>query len=80
MGIEIYKSSWNIPEIFLRVKKSGNVDDREMYRALNMGIGMVAVVSREDACRSKDILRANGVNSYFIGEVVKGNREVVIKG
>ena len=70
---------WNVPDIFLRIKKRGNVDDKEMYRTLNMGIGMVAVVSREDACKSKDILRAHGVNSYFIGEVTKGNREVVIK-
>ena len=79
LGIEIYKSSWRVPEIFLSIKKRGNIDDKEMYRTLNMGIGMVAVVSREDACRSKDILREYGVNSYFIGEVVKGNREVVIK-
>ena len=79
MAIEIYKSSWRVPDIFLCIKKAGNVDDKEMYRTLNMGIGMVAIVSREDACRSKDILRKHGVNSYFIGEVTKGNREVIIK-
>ena len=78
LAIEIYKSSWRVPEIFLRIQRSGNVDDREMYRTLNMGIGMVVVVSREYACGSKDILRKNGVRSYFIGEVVKGNREVRI--
>ena len=79
MGIEIYKDSWRVPEIFLSIKKSGNVDDKEMYRTLNMGIGMVVVVAREDACKSKDILREYGVNSYFIGEVVKGDRRVIIK-
>ena len=80
MAFEIYKNSWRVPEIFLRIKQAGNVDDIEMYRTLNMGIGMVAVVSKKDACRSKETLRACGVDSYSIGEVTKGDRKVTIIG
>ena len=78
MAIEIYKDSWQVPEIFLHIQKAGNVDDKEMYRTLNMGIGMVAVLDRSDTEEAAVILRSAGVRSYFIGEVTKGNREVVI--
>ena len=41
LAIEIYKDSWQVPWVFSLIKKKGKVDDKEMYRALNMGIGMV---------------------------------------
>ena len=80
MAIEIYKNSWRVPEIFLRIKRAGNIDDREMYRALNMGIGMVLVLSKEDVEGAMNILRKHGVGSCPIGAVTKGNKKVVIKG
>jgi phosphoribosylformylglycinamidine cyclo-ligase len=79
MAIEIYKSAWQVPDIFLRVKKCGNVDDKEMYRTLNMGIGMVLVLAKEDAEKSQKILRELGVRSHLIGEVTRGSKEVIIK-
>ena len=66
-------------DIFLRIQKRGRVDDKEIYRTLNMGIGMVIVLAREDAEESKYKLRACGVNSYFIGEVTRGDKDVIIK-
>jgi phosphoribosylformylglycinamidine cyclo-ligase len=80
MAIEIYKGSWRVPEIFNIIRKSGNVDDKEMYRALNMGVGMVLVVDKKDVNMAQDILAKNGVRSYAIGKVIKGNKEVVVKG
>jgi phosphoribosylformylglycinamidine cyclo-ligase len=78
LAIEIDKYSWPVPPIFSLVQKKGNVEDREIYRTLNMGIGMVLAVSRRDAKRAISILGYNGVKSYIIGRVVKGNREVTI--
>ncbi len=78
LAIEIDKYSWPVPPIFSLIQKRGNVDDREIYRTLNMGIGMVLAVSRRDAARAERILGDNGVKSYAIGRVVKGNREVTI--
>ncbi len=77
MAIEIYKDSWAVPEIFSRIKKAGNVDDKEMYRTLNMGIGMALVLAPRDADKAIDSLRASGVKSHVIGEVVKGSGEVI---
>ncbi|MFA6320916.1 MAG: phosphoribosylformylglycinamidine cyclo-ligase [Candidatus Omnitrophota bacterium] len=80
MAIDICKNSWRVPEIFQLIKKAGNVDDKEMYRTLNMGIGMVAVLAKKDADKAVSILRKNGFRAHIIGRVVKGNREVTIKG
>lgn len=80
LAIEICKDSWRVPKIFGRIKQAGNVDDREMYRTLNMGIGMVVVVEKNDSDKTIDILRKNGLRSHLIGKVVKGNKQVIIKG
>jgi len=78
LAIEIDKYSWRVPAIFSLIQRRGNVDDREIYRTLNMGIGMVLAVSKRDAKRAVRILEDNGVKSYVIGRVVRGNREVTI--
>jgi len=79
MAIEIDSSSWRVPEIFDIIQSRGNVERREMYHTLNMGIGMVLIVSKGDVDRAQSILKSNGVRSFVIGRVVKGKREVVIK-
>ncbi|MDD5681121.1 MAG: phosphoribosylformylglycinamidine cyclo-ligase [Candidatus Omnitrophica bacterium] len=79
MAIEIYKDSWRVPRIFLLVQEKGNIDCKEMYRTFNMGIGMVLVLGKKDADRTKNILLDSGVKSHVIGKVVKGKREVVIR-
>lgn len=78
MAIEIDKYAWRVPEIFSVIQKKGNIEDREMYRTFNMGIGMVVVVLKNEVDRSVKILKQNGVKAHVIGSVVKGNREVVI--
>lgn len=78
MAIEIDKYSWQVPRIFTLIQKKGNIEDREMYRTFNMGIGMVVTVAKRDADRSIRVLKESGVRAHAIGRVVKGNREVVI--
>jgi phosphoribosylformylglycinamidine cyclo-ligase len=78
MAIEIDKYSWRVPQMFSMIQKKGKIEDREMYRTFNMGIGMVAVVAKRDADRAVKILSANGTKAQVIGRVVKGAREVAI--
>jgi phosphoribosylformylglycinamidine cyclo-ligase len=80
MAIEIFRKSWWMPPIFSIIQKKGNIDYKEMYRTLNMGIGMVLVLDRKDIDVAKYILLRAGIKSHVIGRVVKGNREVVIRG
>ncbi|MDD5423203.1 MAG: phosphoribosylformylglycinamidine cyclo-ligase [Candidatus Omnitrophota bacterium] len=79
MSIEIDKYSWRAPLIFSIMKKKGNIDDHEMYRTFNMGIGMVLVLDKRDVDKAIDILSKSGLKSYVIGRVIKGKKEVIIK-
>jgi phosphoribosylformylglycinamidine cyclo-ligase len=79
MAIEIYKRAWPVPRIFSLIKEGGGLDDREMYRTLNMGIGMVLTLAKKDTARAQAILKGFGFRSYVIGNVIKGRKEVIIR-
>jgi phosphoribosylformylglycinamidine cyclo-ligase len=49
LGAHFHLGSWKIPPIFSLIQQQGNIDDEEMYRVFNMGIGMVVVISSQDA-------------------------------
>ena len=74
-AVKIDKGSWPIPALFELLRRLGNVSKSEMYRTFNMGVGMVIVCSSADAAPIKKHL---GEECYAIGEVVTGNREVLI--
>lgn len=76
LGIEIKKGSWPIPEIFKLIQEKGKVEEQEMYRVFNMGIGMVVVISPKDVKKAQNLLSAFKIRSWVIGEIVKGNRQV----
>ncbi|XVE73400.1 hypothetical protein DITRI_Ditri11bG0115100 [Diplodiscus trichospermus] len=70
-GAVIYKDSWKMPAVFKWIQQAGNIEDAEMRRTFNMGIGMVLIVSKEASNRILD--EANGAHTaYRIGEVVVG--------
>ncbi|MDH5432757.1 MAG: phosphoribosylformylglycinamidine cyclo-ligase [Gammaproteobacteria bacterium] len=68
---QINQSSWNMPEIFKWLQSNGNVDQMEMYRTFNCGIGMVLVVSPEDAESTLNILQDLGENAWLLGDIVE---------
>lgn len=78
LAIEIDKCSWKPSRIFQIMKEKGVVDDREMYRTFNMGIGMVLILGRRDVDKAQKILASTGLKSHVIGRVLKGHREVII--
>ena len=59
--------SWRVPEIFDFIRKKGKVDRSEMYQVFNMGMGMVAIVSRRNLAAVKRMLRAK-----VIGRIERG--------
>ncbi|XP_050157161.1 phosphoribosylformylglycinamidine cyclo-ligase, chloroplastic/mitochondrial-like isoform X1 [Malus sylvestris] len=71
LGAVIYNGSWEVPAVFKWIQEAGRIEEAEMMRTFNMGVGMVLVVSREAAHRILE--DANGANkAYRIGEVVCG--------
>ncbi len=65
----IDKTSWTMPPLFTWLKGAGQVDEQEMYRVFNCGIGMVVVVAEELADAATDKLRASGENVFRIGKI-----------
>jgi phosphoribosylformylglycinamidine cyclo-ligase len=65
------KGTWPTPAIFSILKDAGNIEESEMFRTLNCGIGMVLAVPED---QTDDILiRLSGLNekAYIIGEIAK---------
>ena len=80
MAVEIDTSKWEMPTIFRLLQQWGNVDWPEMYRTFNMGIGMILIVSAEEAEAVKAHLQAADETVYEIGKVVKGGHDVTLQG
>ncbi len=74
----VERRSWTPAPIFHLIQETGNVPDSEMFRTLNMGIGMVLIVPREQALFVVQALTEAGENAAIIGEVVKGSHEVQV--
>ncbi|MFC1517816.1 phosphoribosylformylglycinamidine cyclo-ligase [Candidatus Margulisiibacteriota bacterium] len=68
---KINKNSWKIPKIFQDIQEKGNIDEIEMYKTFNMGIGMVLVVPDSEAKKIEQ--------GFVIGEITKGKEKVSIK-
>lgn len=71
LGAIIYRDSWEVPAVFKWIQQAGKIEEVEMRRTFNMGIGMVLVVSQEAAKRILEE-RDGAYTAYRIGEVVKG--------
>ncbi len=71
----INESSWQWPEIFQWLEKSGNVDHQEMYRTFNCGIGMVICVAPDLAEKTLELLTHEGEIAYRIGEIANSSGE-----
>jgi phosphoribosylformylglycinamidine cyclo-ligase len=76
LGVEIQKSSWSIPSIFKIIQEEGNIEEKEMFRTFNMGIGLILIVNKQDADKIINRLDSMNFKSYLIGRVVKGEKEV----
>ena len=67
----IKKKSWFKPDIFELIQKEGKIEEREMYRTFNMGIGLVLVVRAEKADSILNKAVELGEKAYLIGEIKK---------
>lgn len=73
----IQLGSWPVLPVFTHLQKLGNVDQDEMMRTFNMGIGMILVVPAKKFKRVQSILDRVNEKGYTIGRVVKGDRKVI---
>jgi phosphoribosylformylglycinamidine cyclo-ligase len=75
----IKKSSWPRHDIFTFLQKAGPVEEKEMFRVFNMGIGYVLVVAEDFADSISAKLTKFGEKVYRIGRITTGTGKVVLK-
>jgi len=71
--------SWPVPPVFPMIQRLGGVEEREMFRVFNMGIGMVLIAPPFYAESVRRQLERSGEKAHAIGEVVEGERGVRIE-
>lgn len=69
--VSLEKNSWPVPPIFRFLQEAGQIDEREMQRTFNNGIGLVAVVPEQSTSEVLSRLSALNETAYIIGEVTE---------
>jgi phosphoribosylformylglycinamidine cyclo-ligase len=70
--------SWAVPSVFRVLSEAGGVSEDEMFRAFNMGVGMMVVVAPDDAPSVLESARRAGVPAWEAGEVGPGSGQVLL--
>jgi phosphoribosylformylglycinamidine cyclo-ligase len=76
IGAKVRLGSWPVPPLFTYIQRIGEVDEAEMYRVFNMGIGMLAVVAKEDL---EKVQKAIGEATWVVGELAAGEQKVILE-
>ncbi len=61
--------SWDRPEIFKLIQKKGNVDEKDMRRTFNLGIGLIFIVNKKYSDKLYQYLIKKNETPYIIGEI-----------
>ena len=80
LSASIDASKYQILDIFKLLKKTADISEKEMVRTFNLGVGLTVVAKKEYAKEIIKHIKKKKINAYIIGEIVKGNKEVVING
>ncbi len=76
LGAVVDLASWQVPPLFEHLQKLGNVEQDEMMRTFNMGIGMIVVVPADKLKKAKAVLNRANERYHIIGRIVRGERKV----
>ena len=66
---QIDAQSWPLPKLFQWLQQTGNVEQQEMYRTFNCGIGMAVIVPAEQADAAQALLAEQGETVYRLGTI-----------
>ncbi len=79
LDLEIDLASWSLPGVFRWLAHGGGVEEREMLRTFNCGIGMVVIVAAEHALEAQKKLTAEGERVFRLGRLIKGKGEPTVR-
>jgi phosphoribosylformylglycinamidine cyclo-ligase len=69
--------AWDIPPLFRFIQQRGKVSTDEMFRAFNMGIGLIAVAAPNSVDDAIDLLERTGERPVSLGRVIPGDRDTL---
>lgn len=72
-------SSWTVPPLFRILGDAGKVSAEELFRAFNMGVGMVAICDSKEGSNVIDSASAQGIHAWPLGHVRAGQGTVVLR-
>ncbi|MBN1436407.1 MAG: phosphoribosylformylglycinamidine cyclo-ligase [Sedimentisphaerales bacterium] len=75
----VINRKWPVPAVFDYLRRLGPVEEEEMYRVFNMGIGYVLVVAPGFTRSIMAHLRKLGEQPYFLGKVKRGSGKVILQ-
>lgn len=64
--------------IFDEIMSAGEISRHDMFNTFNMGVGMIAIVSRDEVDKALEILKDAGEDAYVLGEVIKSDEGVIL--
>ena len=76
LDAEVDTASWTIPNLFLQLERAGEVRRDEMFRAFNMGVGIVVITDRASADAVTVSAREAGIRAWTLGRVTRGTGAV----
>jgi phosphoribosylformylglycinamidine cyclo-ligase len=71
MCARLEAAKWKRPQVFEWLKRHGNIDEAEMQRTFNCGIGMAVVVPQAEAKKAIDAFAREGVEAFEVGAIVR---------
>lgn len=70
LSLQVHWGSWEMPAIFKLIQQTGNISNEEMRKTFNCGIGLIAVISKEDKLQTFQTVHDMHEHPILIGEVV----------
>lgn len=75
LAARIKKEDVRVLPIFKLIAEKGGISEHDMFNTFNMGVGMSIIVSKADADKAIEILKANGEDAYIVGEIVEAENK-----
>ena len=72
LGVTVDLNSWQLPSVFKWLSDQGSMEQAEVLKTFNSGLGMIAIVTADRADEITELLHAHGETVYRIGHVNKG--------
>jgi len=80
LNATIDANKYQVLDIFKLIKKVANVDEKEMLRTFNLGVGLTVVTKKDKTQEVINHVKSQGINAYEIGEITKGDKQVIVEG